>query len=471
MPTWIHDSGELGTVEEPARRLEVAADTDVLVCGGGPAGYCAAIAAAREGARTTLVEASGLPGGSAVQALVLPLMTFHAAVDLQVVAGIGEELVQEVRSLGGSPGHLPDPLGCAATVTPVDPEILKVAVVRLLARAGVRVRLHTLVAATLRRDDAVTGVVIEDKTGRRVLRARVVVDATGDGDVAARAGATFSHGRAADGLAQPLTWMFRLGGVDGAAVRRAIRDAPDDFVLSDVARSALDDLPCLGVAGFFSLVRAAQAGGRLGEFRDRVLYFELPSPGEVMVNMTRIAGRSGVDADSLSVGALAAFEQVQEVFAFLRADVPGFQAAHLLQVAPRVGVRESRHVAGDYTLTAEDVVAGRDFPDGVARGAFPIDIHSPDGAGLEMIKMAPGTSYSIPFRCMLPRGLEGLLVTGRAISASHEASASARLSPTCMALGEAAGLAAALAVSEGVHPRQIDAGRLRERLADRGAVV
>lgn len=462
---------ETATIEEPARRTPVVAAVDVLVCGGGPAGYCAAVAAARAGARTLLLEASGVLGGAAVQSLVLPIMTFHATPARAVVAGIGEEVIRRVQDLGGSPGHVPDPLGCAATITPVDPEMLRMAVLEVVYGAGVEVRLHTQVVEVLCEGERVTGVIVEGKSGRAAVRAQVVVDATGDGDVAARAGAGFTHGRARDGRTQPMTMMFRLGDVDGAAVRDAIRAAPEDFVLSEAARRDLGALPVLGVAGFFSRVRAAQEAGELGSFRDRVLYFELPAPGQVVVNMTRVTGVSGTRTEDLSRATREGLEQVHQVLAFLRRRVPGFGDARLLQTAAQVGVRETRHLAGRYTLTAEDVLEGRDFEDGVARGAFPIDIHSPDGKGLELRTMPSGTSYAIPYRCMLPERLEHLLVSGRAIAATHEASGSARLSPTCMALGEAAGLAAALAVEAGIQPSRVDASGLRRRLVDVGAIV
>ncbi len=490
-------------VVEPERKVPVAGRFDVVVAGGGPAGYCAAVAAARRGARVLLVEREGLPGGSAVQSLVLPLMTFHAAPDLPVVAGIGQELVARVVAEGGSPGHIPDPLGCAATVTPVDPEAWKQAVVALVAGAGISLRLHASVSEAVVRDGRVEGVVVEGKSGRQAFLAPVVVDATGDGDVASRAGAETVTGRSRDGLAQPMTWMFRLGGVDREALIRAIRAEPEEFVLSEAARHDLEGLPCLGVAGFFARVRAAREAGELGGFRDRVLCFELPAacepaarpqgprqrratpsllplaepgalrlrPCEVMVNMTRSSGKSGADAAALTAGALEAYGQVAEVVRFLRRRIPGFEAARLIETAARVGVRETRHLVGVATLTEDDVVRGRSHPDGVARGAFPIDLHAPVGDGLEMIRMAPGAWYSIPYGCMVPRRIGGLLVTGRAISATHEASASARLSPTCMALGEAAGVAAALAVRAGREPRDLDPGELRAELEAGGAIV
>ncbi|MFA6316252.1 MAG: FAD-dependent oxidoreductase [Elusimicrobiota bacterium] len=456
---------------EPSRRIPITDHCDVLVAGGGAAGYCAAIAAAREGARTVLVERSAMLGGSATQALVLPLMTFHASPRRQVVAGIAQELVDLLKAEGASPGHIPDPLGCAATVTPMDPEALKLAVCRLVADSGARTLLDTLVTTPWMTGRRVVGAVVENKSGRSAIKAKVVVDATGDADVAAAAGVPFSFGRGRDNKAQPMTLMFRMAGVDSAAVRRYCRAHPEEFVLSPEARRGLGRLPFLAVSGFFSLVRKAQADGILGPFRDRVLYFELPAPGEVLVNMTRVSGLSGVDAAQSSAAALAALFQVREAAAFMRTRLPGFSHSRLVETASRVGVRETRRIQGRCTLTAEDVLEGRDFPDSVARGAFPIDLHDPEGAGLTMKRMKAGASYGIPYRCLLPKAVEGLLVAGRAISATHEANASARLSPTCMALGQAAGTAGALCAAAGVLPSRLDCGLLRRKLKSRGAVI
>ncbi|MDE2039916.1 MAG: FAD-dependent oxidoreductase [Elusimicrobia bacterium] len=456
---------------EPKRRTPVAADVDVLVCGGGPAGYCAAIAAAEEGAGALLVERGSFLGGSATQALVLPLMTFHASPSEQIVRGVGQRLVEEVMRLGGGPGHVPDPLGCAATITPADPEALKQAVLGLTARSGARLLLQSSVVAPLLSGRRVCGAIVENKSGRQALRAKVVVDATGDADLAFRAKAPCVYGRESDALAQPMTLMFRMSGVDGAAVRAAIRENPDDFVLSPEARRDLDSLPILAVSGFFSLVRKAQAEGRLGDFRDRVLYFELPRAGEVIVNMTRVLRRSGVDAAQLTAASLEGYEQARQAEEFLRRDVPGFSRARLVELASQIGVRETRRIVGRATLGTDDVLEGRLPADGVARGAFPIDLHSPDGSGLTLKRMKPGASYSIPYGCLLPKNLEGLLVAGRAISASHEAAASARLSPTCMALGEAAGVAAALSCARKLPPSKLKVAELRRRLLERGAVV
>lgn len=458
-------------VTEQTKKLPIAKECDVLVCGAGPAGICAAIAAARNKARTVLIERFGVPGGSLTQSLVMPLMTFHASPDNQIVKGIAEEMVQRVKALGGSPGHLPDPLGMAATITPVDPEMLKFVVFQMLQEADVKLWLNTLAAGIVKKENRLEGVIAENKAGRNVIEAKVIVDATGDADVTVQAGGDFIYGRQSDNRTQPMTLMFRMANVDGKAVRQYVKENPKEFVLSDDARRNIDNVPLLAISGFFSLVKSAQEAGKLGKFRDRVLYFDMPRAGEVAINMTRVLNLSGLSAEQVAEAQAEAFVQTMQVITFLKEYIPGFANAYLLDTAAQIGVRETRHLVGRYTLTAEDVLAGRDFPDSIARGAFPIDIHAPDGGNLKIEKMPPGASYGIPYRCLLPYGLQGIVVAGRCISATHEASASARLSPTCMALGQAAGTAAALCVAQKNTPAQLDVNLLRQVLLDQGAVV
>ena len=464
---------------------------DVIVCGGGLSGVCAAVAASRNGARTTLIERTGIVGGTAVQCLVQPWMGFHSSPKTQVVKGIAQELVDRVVARGGSPGHVPDTIGCAPMLTPLSTLDLRFAVNALLYEAGVEVLTDTLVTGVLYQGSKglrlpvnyikserpqegrgpVAGVTIENKSGRSALSATMVIDATGDGDVAAHAGASFIHGRKVDGLTQPMSLLFRVGQVNGDEVRQYMANNPDDFVLSDEALAQLPDIPIISVAGFFKAVKEGQENGDLGDFRDRVLFFEVPHRGEVIVNMTRVARFSGIDGRERSLANLRALAQVEQCMSFLKKYVPGFQKSQLLEVAPQLGVRETRHIAGRYTLNEDDVLGGNDFADSVARGAFPIDIHSPDGGSLDIRAMEPGTSYGIPFRCMVPLSVEGLLVTGRAISASHEAAASARIGATAMALGQAAGTAAALALIERVPISEVDVKELRRLLELQGAVI
>jgi hypothetical protein len=240
---------------------------------------------------------------------------------------------------------------------------------------------------------------------------------------------------------------------------------PDDFVLAD----GWERMPMVAVSGFFKLVQKAKQAQRLRVDRDRVLFFELPSPGEVSVNMTRVIRHDATDGQALSRAEVLGRRQVMEVVQFLKEDIPGFERAELLNCGTQIGVRESRRIIGQYVLTGEDVVQGRRFPDVIARGSYPIDIHAPDGDQLHVIKMEPGTTYDIPYRSILNDTVRNLLVAGRCLSATHEALASARVTPTAMVVGQGAGTAAALASRYKVCPHEIDVQELQQRLSEQNA--
>lgn len=441
---------------------------DVVVAGGGPAGAMAAIAAARRGARVALIERYGFLGGMATSALVLPLQTFHASLEEQIVTGLPQELIDRVVAAGGSPGHVADPLGFAATITPVDPELLKWAYQELCLEAGVQLFLHTIVVGADVRNGRLEGVLAYGKDGFRWFRAPVFIDATGDGDVAIRAGCPFQEGRPGDRLTQPMTLMFRVAGVDVDALLAFMEAHPDDFYLG-MPVDRMREHPVIAVSGFFREVAEARRRGELPVPRDRVLLFGMPRRGEVIVNMTRVTHVLGTRTDGLTHGEIEGRRQVIACLDFLRRRIPGFANAQLIQTGTQVGVRETRRIVGEAVLTGRDVVEGRTFPDSVARGAFPIDVHSPSNEALHYIKMAPGTSYDIPYRCLLPQGVDGLIVAGRCLSADHEALASARISATAMALGQAAGTAAVLAVERNCVPREVPIDILQAWLEQDGA--
>lgn len=441
---------------------------DVVVAGGGPAGLCAAIAAARNGAKVLLVERYGFIGGNATAALVAPWMTFHATPDEQVVEGLPEEIVRRLQAVGGSLGHIRDTSGYVATVTPFDAEVLKFVAFEMCEEAGVNLLLHSFVTDAIRAGDTVKGIVVHNKSGRMELRARVVVDATGDGDVAALAGAEFMQGREGDGLTQPMTLMFKLGNVNLQAVREYIKAHPEEFYKRTLIQD-LDRYPYLSVVnGFYSILQEAIASGELNLQRDMVLFFQTIHDDEVTVNMTRVQGLDGTNVWDLTRAEIELRKQVMQLLHFFRRRIPGFERCYITASGVQAGVRETRRIVGDYILTAEDIIEGRHFPDIIARYAYPIDIHDPTGRGTRTIRLRNG-SYEIPFRCLLPKGLEGLLVTGRAISCTHEALAAIRTMPAAMALGQAAGTAAALAVRSGKGLRELDIVELQAVLRAQGA--
>jgi len=309
--------------------------------------------------------------------------------------------------------------------------------------AGVRLLLHSWVGEPAVRRGRIEWVAVENKSGTQRVSAHIYVDATGDADLAARAGVPCEVGRPQDGLAQPMTLSFRMAGV-------AIGRMP--------SRARINRL--------YSRARAA---GKVTIPRDNVLFFFVPAPGVVHFNTTRVVRRSAIEADDLTAAEVEARRQVQEMEAFLKSRVPGFERSYLQMMAPQIGVRESRRIVGEYVVTDEDILQARKFDDAIARGNYPIDIHNPAGAGTVIKALPPGESYDLPYRCLVPLGVKNLLVAGRSVSATHEAQASLRIMPICMALGQAAGIAAAHCARRGMAPRELPYASLRRALLRQGA--
>jgi len=438
---------------------------DVLVVGGGNAGCAAALAAARTGARVLLVERYGFLGGTATAAMVGPWMTFHSGTE-RIVGGIAQEMVERLIARGGSPGHVHDASDYVPTITPFDPELHKALLFEMMTESNVALLVHAWFLETIVSAGRVAGVRVATVGGIRTLRARRTIDSTADASVAASAGVPTQQGDAR-GRVQPASLMFRLSHVDVEALAEYVRHHPDQLRSSlkthERTASALT-----AVAGLYELWDAARARGDVTVPRELVSFFATPYPDEVTVNMTRVVDIDPLDPDALTHAEVEARAQVMQLVAFFQRDVPGFAQARLAATATQIGVRESRRIVGDYTLTADDVLHARTFPDAVARSAYPIDIHNPSGSGTTTHRLAPGASYEIPYRCLLPVGIEDLLVAGRCISTTHEALASTRLTPTVMTLGQAAGTAAALAHRADVSPRALDPQALRARLVADG---
>ena len=455
------------TLALPPRQALLAAETDVLVVGGGPAGIGAALGAAEAGAEVVLAERYGFLGGNATAALVMPLMSFHtqrAAFERPgatklfpsdhgpgepVVAGALARLLQRLVRTGGA---IAPSLDTGYTV-PFDPEQFKLAALELLDEAGVQFLFHAFASDVLR-DGPAHGVVFETKSGPVVIRARVVVDCTGDGDVAVRAGAAYEIGRDEDGLVQPMTLMFRVVQFEAAGFEGYVRAHPDQW---------------RGVHGLWDLIRQASAAGELQLPREDILFFGTPHEGEVSVNSTRVMRVLGTDVFDWSRAELESRRQMRQIAAFLCRYVPGFERAYVAQSGVHTGVRETRRIVGDYRLTAEDVLEGRKFDDVVARGAYPVDIHNPKGSGTTLKRVRAGEAYDIPLRTLLPQGVDGLLVAGRCLSGTHEAHSSYRVMPIVMATGQAAGVCAALAADRRWSPRAVPVADVQAMLRRQGA--
>jgi ribulose 1,5-bisphosphate synthetase/thiazole synthase len=456
-------------------------ETDVVVCGGGTAGAIAAIASARTGARTLLIDQYGRVGGMASTGM--SFLGVSDAAGRRALGGIGAEMFRRLEAVDAAFADRPDKQ--VASVTVADPLALQHILLTMLMESGAQCLLHSFCADVLPEDAGMRGIVVANKGGLELVQARVVVDATGDGDIAARAGAGYALGRQADAVVQPVTRIFRVAGVDVEAMFAYLRRHPEEMDAperwdGDAYRA--EDLAAHSVVmdAFPGLVARGRAAGEWTIARDRIGIETGPVPGVVTINATRVHDVDATDPDQLSRAELEAQRQMFEVVQFLRRRVPGFARAWLHDAPYQVGVRESRHIAGRYVLTLDDVLAGRDFADTVARGAYPVDLHDAHAGAEALGAMVGGggvtlrrieRAYGIPYRCLLPADVEGILVAGRCISATHEAAGSVRGQAVCMATGHAAGTAAALAVRAVARPADLDVTHVQQVLRSQGAIL
>jgi hypothetical protein len=456
------------TIEEPARRTRLIERYDVIVAGAGTAGVIAAVAAARNGARTLLTERSGFLGGNIPAQLLEHSAGWFDAHGTRVVGGLPQELVDRLVAAGASPGHVRDDTGYTRYRVPVNHEAYKSIVSAWIAEVGIDVLLFSPVCAIVSAPmhGGLGGVIVENKSGRTAYSARAIVDCSGDADVAQLAGCAFLSQPGAE--TQPVSLLFKIGGIDHGLLLDYVEARPGEFKMG-VTPAQLRGEPHVNLWGFTSLLKAAHADGVLTLLRNELHYSGETASGEAVINFTRYAA-DATRAEDLAVAEAVLRRQVLECVTFFRRYVPGCAQAFLAATASNVGVRESRRIAGAYVLTESDIRSGRQFDDNVALGGFPIDSHDPKGPsmdGTEPIRRG----YGIPYRALLPGSVDRLLVAGRCISADRRALASARITGTCMAMGQAAGTAAALAAASNALPRDLDLARLQGRLREQGAIL
>ena len=409
-----------------------------------------------------LSNAAEFLGGHIASQLLEHSAGWFDAQDRPIVGGLPDELVQRLQAAGASPGHVRDDTGYTPRRLPVAHELFKSVVTAWIAEAGIDFLCQSPVVAISRQADA-TAVVVENKSGRSAYLGRAIVDTTGDADLAALGGARFLT--EPGGKTQPVSLLFKIGGVDHDRLLDYVAASPDDFKLG-VTAAELRGQAYVNLWGFGHLLRRAHADGVLSLLRNELHYAGLPQTGEAVINATRAAA-DALDAADLARAEVVLRCQIPEFLAFFRQYVPGCEAAFLAATATCIGVRESRRIAGRAQLTDADVRNGRRFPDSVARGGFPIDSHDPAGASMDAAEPVR-SSYDIPYGALLPRDGVDLIVAGRCISAERKALASARITGTCMAMGQAAGTAAALAARAAAPLWQLDIALLQRQLRQQG---
>lgn len=427
------------TYREPAKEISVAAQVDVLVLGAGPAGTAAAVCAARQGADTMLIEQGGEVGGISTAGL-MSHWTGNTS------GGIYEEILERSADIGDAG----DDMGCNGSKRQIiNPERLKTVYLQMLTEAGVRLRLYTFACGPIMDGDRIAGVIVESKSGREAVFARVVVDCTGDGDIAAKAGAEYVKGRETDGAMQPVTIMFKIAGVDyGRALFPGRFEDHIQLPKGEIQELGARHLP-------------PPAG--------HVLLYRSTLPGIVTCNMTNCVGVDGTNADDLVKGTLVCRNQMDPIVDFLREYVPGYENCYIISSASVLGVRETRHFKGVQTITEQDIAQARAFDDWVVTKArFNFDVHNMTGNGLDPTgaqdSFTQTGGYTIPYGCLVPVRIDQLLLAGRNISGTHMAHSNYRAMPICANMGQAAGIAAALSAKKGLRPRDLPVREIQEVL-------
>lgn len=450
----MNDISSPSSITLPSQEIERLTDTDIVVVGGGTTGPFAAISAARNGKRVVLIERFGSLGGN----LTLGLNTKPSGA---LLGGLPLEVWNLARTTGaaGVDYMATSKTGGVKIASPCDPEIMKMLLTKLCVESGVQILFETFVSAPLVKDGAVTGVIVESKAGRRYIGAKVVIDCSADADMAVMAGAPYVMGSGGENaVMQPVSMYYTMSDVD---IKR----------LADWARTT-DDIPAraipdsdeglrygLWLTGFNGMMKQFETD--TGDKLQRENITLKTANGLMYVNATRVRDVDVFSPFEFTAAVVECYRQIDVVTRFLKTCVPGFENARIAQIAPVLGVRETRHIQGEYTLTGSDALGGVGFADSIAADASALDIHDPKGGDVDFRGLQ---SYEIPYRCLVPLQVEQILVAGRCISADHTAHARARNMPACMATGQAAGVAAAVAVETGTTVRAVDVAEVQRRL-------
>lgn len=425
------------------REIPVVAETDVLVVGGGPGGLGAGVMAARGGAKTMLVERYGCLGGTATFGEITPFMRNHAlgdTLDRPVYAEWCRRMWRYRDDMELPPENAPLSEDAKYRIVSKDENAL--AMEDLLLEAGVKLLYHHTLVDVVMEGRTIAAAVFRSKSGLCAVKARIFIDATGDGDLAVLAGAPSEFGNE-EGFCQPMTTCFKLSGVD---------------------RSRIPDHPTLD-----ALYHAARDRGEIRCDRENILYFGYVDGDVIHFNTTRVIKKSAVNGLELSEAEIEGRRQVREFLRFFRAHVPGFEHARIHSMAHHIGVRESRRIVGIVYQTVDDFHNRAKFPDGIAKVHYMVDIHNPAGTGTTIFRMDPDEWYELRYGTIVPKNTGNLLMGCRAISLDHALHSSARIMPIVCSLGQAAGAAAAMCVKRNCAPAELDGVEVRRELAAKGA--
>ena len=440
------------TIEEPARKVPLYGEYQVTVLGGGPAGIAAAVAAARAGKRTLLIERYGFLGGMGTAAGVTNFCGLHANVHGEmhrVVQGIASDLLARIDRLGGL--NAPHLILGKILAQAYDTAAYKIAADDLLAANKVDILFHALGAGVVMQDDEhIHALMVETKAGRQAVRSELFIDCSGDGDLAAWAGARFEVGDNAGSMLFP-SMMFRLNGIDPAKAGDAWRSIPQ--LMEQAAAAGTHRFPRKG-----AIVRPQKSG-----IEWRVNFTQLARPDGTAIN--------GLEPDDLTRGEIDGRRQAVEAFNFLRT-VPGFEKSYIVDLPPQLGIRETRRVVGGYMLSGEDVLGCASFEDSIGVNGWPMESHVAGDVVFTFPPIPESRGFNeLPYRMLTPEGLDNLLVAGRCASMTHDGQSAARVSGACFAMGEAAGTAAALALDGNAMPRDIAVEKLQQTLQAQGAFI
>ncbi|RXZ81052.1 FAD-dependent oxidoreductase [Paenibacillaceae bacterium] len=433
----------------PQASIPISWETDVLVIGGGASGIAAAISAARNGAKTLLIEQRGFLGGMGTVALVPAFCPFTDK-KKPIIRGIGMEIMERMKRACTEEyireyEHMLD-------WVPIDPEVLKRVCEDAALEQGVELLYHTFVSETVLSEDKrrVEGVVIVNKSGRSFVRCRAIIDATGDADMAAMSGVPFQKGGDAGEL-QPGSMCYLLANVDRKRFTTFLEESGDTGQLHGTVERAI-------------------AEGALPEGRKSISGLAWVSDYLVGVNFGHIFGVDGTKAEDLTRGAIEGRRLAERQLRFFRSYVPGFERAHMVVSGEQLGIRETRRIQGDYILTADDFMEARTFSDDIARNAYYIDMHMATSKGnMRFTHLPPGESHGVPYRVLLPVSIDNMWVPGRAASSDRSVQGSLRVMPNCFAMGQASGTAAAMALEINAGSRDVSIAGLQAKLVEQGA--